>query len=92
MEGYLRFSIFIFLISLNLAKFTYGLLPLEQYHKIWGGEGNTTMNNVIFHQSILLQEQLGQVLPLGDKKKCNANLSKDLFSENGPKSPQLKKK
>jgi hypothetical protein len=26
------------------------------------------------------------------KKKRNANLSKDLFSEIGPKSPQLKKK
>jgi hypothetical protein len=34
MQGCLRFYTFMFLISPDLAKLTYGLLPLEQHHKI----------------------------------------------------------
>jgi hypothetical protein len=33
-KGCLRFSTFMFLISPNLAKYTYGRSALEQYHKI----------------------------------------------------------
>jgi hypothetical protein len=34
MKRSLRFSTFLFLISPNLAKYTYGWLPLEQHLKI----------------------------------------------------------
>ncbi len=34
MKVHLRFYTFIFWISPNLAKYTYGLSPLEQHHKI----------------------------------------------------------
>jgi len=34
MKGCLRFYTFIFLILLNLAKFTYGLSPIEQHHEV----------------------------------------------------------
>jgi hypothetical protein len=34
MQGWLRFYTFIFWISPNLAKYTYGLLPLAQHCKI----------------------------------------------------------
>jgi hypothetical protein len=33
-KAWLRFSTFIFWISPNLAKYIYGWLPIEQYHKI----------------------------------------------------------
>jgi hypothetical protein len=34
MKGCLRFYTFIFLILLNLAKFTYGLSLIEQHHEV----------------------------------------------------------
>ncbi len=36
MKGCLRYSIFIFWISPNIPKYTYGQLPFEQHYRIKG--------------------------------------------------------
>jgi hypothetical protein len=44
-KGCLRFYTFIFWISPNLAKYTYGWLSLEQQHKIGGKKKKTKPNH-----------------------------------------------
>ncbi len=50
LKGCLRFHTIIFWISPNLAKYTYGLLPLEQHHEI---EGKKPLSSS--HQSLAQQ-------------------------------------
>jgi hypothetical protein len=66
---------------------------LKQYHKIGGQKKPLLWTMSFFINQSSCKNNWGKFLPLGDRqKKRNANLSKDLFSENGPKSPHLKKK
>jgi hypothetical protein len=61
MKGCLRSSTFIFWISPNIAKYTYGQLPFEQHHRIKGGGGDTNVNTCRVWMEGVCREMLSRM-------------------------------